>query len=42
MFKRDSMMKILLSNDDGYKADGIKILEKSLANYGDIIVAVRD
>ena len=38
MFKRDSIMKILLSNDDGYKADGIKILEKSLANYGDIIV----
>ena len=32
-------MKILLTNDDGYKAPGIKILEKLLLKYGDVTVA---
>ena len=32
-------MKILLTNDDGYRAKGIKILEKSLKDYGDVYVA---
>ena len=32
-------MKILLTNDDGYKALGIKILEKLLLKYGDVTVA---
>lgn len=32
-------MIILLTNDDGYKAPGIKILENLLLNYGDVTVA---
>ena len=32
-------MDILLSNDDGYKAKGIKILEKILMEYGSITIA---
>ena len=32
-------MKILLTNDDGYKAPGIKTLEKLLLKYGDVTVA---
>ena len=32
-------MKILLTNDDGYKAPGIKILERLLLNYGEVTVA---
>ena len=32
-------MKILLTNDDGYKAPGIKILEKLLLKYGYVTVA---
>ncbi|MEC7832424.1 MAG: 5'/3'-nucleotidase SurE [Pseudomonadota bacterium] len=33
-------MKILLSNDDGYKSKGLLILEKSLNKYGSVIVSV--
>ena len=32
-------MKILLTNDDGYKAPGIKILERLLLKYGIVTVA---
>ena len=32
-------MKILLSNDDGYNSKGILILEKSLKEFGEVIVA---
>lgn len=36
-------MNILLSNDDGYKADGIRILEEVLASYGhEIYVSAPD
>lgn len=36
-------MKILLTNDDGYNAEGIRILLKELKKYGDVIlVAPRD
>lgn len=36
-------MKILLTNDDGFKAEGIKILYKELQKYGDVtLVAPRD
>jgi len=31
-------MKILISNDDGYKAKGIKQLAKSLSEDHDVIV----
>ena len=31
-------MKILLSNDDGYKAEGIHVLAKVMAQFGDITV----
>ncbi len=32
-------MKILLTNDDGYKSPGIKYLYNCLSNYGDIVSA---
>ena len=32
-------MKILLTNDDGYKAPGIKTLERLLLSYGEVTVA---
>jgi 5'-nucleotidase len=32
-------MKILLTNDDGYKAPGIKILERLLLGHGEVTVA---
>jgi len=32
-------MKILLTNDDGYKAPGIKILERLLLRHGEVTVA---
>ena len=31
-------MRILISNDDGYKADGIKQLAKSLSDIAEVIV----
>ncbi|MGE0003058.1 MAG: 5'/3'-nucleotidase SurE [Candidatus Izemoplasmatales bacterium] len=31
-------MKILLTNDDGYKAEGIRILYEELQNYGDVLL----
>ncbi len=31
-------MNILLTNDDGYQAQGIEILEKILKNYGTVYV----
>lgn len=31
-------MKILLTNDDGYNAKGIKILFKKLQKYGDVVL----
>ena len=31
-------MNILLTNDDGYKADGIKLLAKLLKKYGDVYI----
>ncbi len=33
-------MKILLSNDDGYKSKGIKLLYSSLKSYGNVIISV--
>ena len=33
------IMKILLTNDDGYKSPGIKYLHNSLSEYGDVILA---
>ena len=33
------IMKILLTNDDGYKSPGIKYLRNCLSNYGDVILA---
>ena len=35
-------MKILISNDDGYMAEGIKTLAESLSNLGDITVVAPD
>lgn len=35
-------MKILISNDDGYMAQGIKALAKALQKYGDITVVAPD
>ena len=32
------MMKILLTNDDGYNAEGIKILHEKLKKYGEVIL----
>ena len=31
-------LKILVVNDDGYDADGIKVLAKHLLKYGDVTV----
>lgn len=35
-------MKILISNDDGYMAEGLRILAKNLADLGDITVVAPD
>lgn len=35
-------MKILISNDDGYMAQGIKSLAKALSDLGDITVVAPD
>jgi 5'-nucleotidase len=35
-------MKILLSNDDGYRSPGLRILAEALARYGDLTVVAPD
>jgi len=35
-------MRILLSNDDGYQAAGLKVLAKALAKVGDVVVVAPD
>ena len=35
-------MKILLSNDDGYRAPGIQALAKTLSGYGELCVVAPD
>ncbi|OGT07055.1 MAG: 5'/3'-nucleotidase SurE [Gammaproteobacteria bacterium GWF2_41_13] len=35
-------MKLLLSNDDGYQAVGIKLLEKTLSEFAEVIVVAPD
>lgn len=35
-------MKILLSNDDGYRADGLRCLQRALADVGDVTVVAPD
>ena len=32
-------MKILLTNDDGYRSLGIKYLHNALSQYGDVVQA---
>ena len=31
-------MNILLTNDDGYRAEGIKILEKYISKFGNVTI----
>lgn len=35
-------MKILVTNDDGYKAKGIKLLEEKLKKYGELYIVAPD
>ena len=39
MYVYSKFMKILLTNDDGYRSLGIKYLHKALSKYGDVVQA---
>src|SRR4051812_4785971 len=41
-FFRRGRVKILISNDDGYRAEGLRCLRESLANLGELTVVAPD